>query len=270
MSPPLLSIIVPIGPGDTAWRALLPCLQPLPSRCELLLVAATPEDADLPVGAAHGCHRGASDRPLAADRPEGCAAGVDCGEDGTLRSQPCAAPTETQEGGRWLQAAAGRALQQNAGAAAARGALLWFLHCDSRPDARALDAAAQQDPAFDALGWFALAFHDGGWRHAWNAAGANLRARAGLPFGDQGLLLSARRFQALGGFDATLARGEDLDLVVRAHAAGLRLQRLPGTVATSARRYRAHGWIRTTARHLWLTLRLLHAARRRVGSVPRA
>jgi hypothetical protein len=54
-----------------------------------------------------------------------------------------------------LQAAAGRALQQNAGAAAARGALLWFLHCDSRPDARALDAAAQQDPAFDALGWFA-------------------------------------------------------------------------------------------------------------------
>src|SRR5690606_30436461 len=86
---------------------------------------------------------------------------------------------------RWLAAPAGRANQQNAGAAAARGALLWFLHCDSRPDARALQAAASLPASFDALGWFRLGFHDGGPLLALNALGANLRSRAGLPFGDQ-------------------------------------------------------------------------------------
>ena len=164
---------------------------------------------------------------------------------------------------RWLAAPAGRANQQNAGAAAARGALLWFLHCDSRPDARALQAAASLPASFDALGWFRLGFHDGGPLLALNALGANLRSRAGLPFGDQGLLLPAAGFRALGGFDPRLQRGEDLDLVVRARAAGTALVRLPGTVATSARRYRDAGWAATTLRHLWLTATLFRAARRR-------
>lgn len=217
--------MVPVGPGDGAWRALLPCLAGLETDCEVLLVAPT----------------GDASSSEAATLPQA----------------------------RWLQAPAGRASQQNAGAAAARGALVWFLHCDSLPDATALRCAAALPPGFDALGWFGLAFHDGDARHALNAAGANLRARCGLPFGDQGLLLPAQRFRELRGFDPQLPRGEDLDLVVRARAAGLRLQRLPGTVTTSARRYQRHGWAATTLRHLWLTATLLCASRRHLRDASR-
>lgn len=226
---PVLSIIVPIAPGDLAWSGLLPQLLPLPPDCELLLVTAT-------------------------------------GGDGMERNAPVAAPAPERT--RWLHATLGRASQQNAGAAQASGALLWFLHCDSRPDARAVGTARALDSRFDALGWFALSFHDGGMAHRLNAWGATLRARGGLPFGDQGLLLPAARFRALGGFDPSLPRGEDLDLVVRARSAGLRLQQLPGTVATSARRYHARGWWRTTAEHLGLTWSLARAARQRVREAP--
>lgn len=222
----VLSIVVPVGPGDPAWRALLPLLLPLPAHCEILLVA-----------------------------------GERCPDD--------AASVSAATGARWLSCAVGRAVQQNTGAAQARGALLWFLHCDSQPDRTALASAAALGPPFDALGWFRLAFHDGGWPHRLNALGANLRAAwLALPFGDQGLLLSARRFRALGGFDEALPRGEDLDLVLRSRAAGVPLRRLAGRVATSARRYRQHGWWRTTHQHLHLTRSLRRAALARLRGDP--
>ena len=162
---------------------------------------------------------------------------------------------------RVVASAAGRARQQNAAAALARGELLWFLHADSLPDATALQSVAQLPHGFDALGWFKLRFHDGGGLHRLNAVGANLRSRwLALPYGDQGLLLPAVRFAAFGGFDERLPRGEDLDLVVRARHSGLPLSQLGGCVATSARRYREEGWARTTAAHLRLGLRLRREA----------
>ena len=88
------------------------------------------------------------------------------------------------------------------------GDVLLFLHADSRPDARVLRTVASLSPDFDALGWFRLRFHDGNALLRLNALGANLRSRlVGLPFGDQGLLLPAARFRALGSFDESLPRG---------------------------------------------------------------
>jgi hypothetical protein len=208
-----VSIVVPIGPGESAWRALLGDLQGLPVDVELLLmgVETAPPELD------------ALSDALA----------------GRLR---------------WLQAPQGRAVQQNAGAAAARGDWLCFLHADSRLDAtavRALAALAQR-PA--ALYHFDLGFFDGPALLYLNALGANLRSRLfGLPFGDQGLSLPRADFQRLGGFDEQLPRAEDHALVWAAHRARLPVRSLGARLRTSGRRYAEEGWLRTTLRFLALS-----------------
>ncbi len=155
-----------------------------------------------------------------------------------------------------LTAPAGRAHQLNAGIAAAKGQWLWLLHADSRLRADTLpalrDFMATQAPA---LGWFRLAFdNDGPWPMPVNALGANLRARwLGLPFGDQGFVLRRKDARRLGPMDPGLPFGEDHAWIWRARRAGLPLRPVDGSLATSARKYAEHGWLRTTLRHLRLT-----------------
>ena len=155
-----------------------------------------------------------------------------------------------------LSAPAGRAHQLNAGIAAADGEWLWLLHADSRlqPDTwPALREYLATMPRV--LGWFRLAFADDGpWLMPLNALGANLRARwLGLPFGDQGFVLHRDDAARLGPFDHALAYGEDHAMVWRARCIGLPLRCVGGTLSTSARKYAAQGWLRTTAQHLRLT-----------------
>jgi rSAM/selenodomain-associated transferase 2 len=218
---PRLSVIVPVGPGDDAWRALLPQLAGLPVDAELRLVACRAGDA------AHDALAAAEGLP--ADRA-------------------------------WLLTPRGRATQMNAGARASRGDWLWFLHADSRfDDARAAVAAlrrtAARDPA--AIGYFDLRFAaDGPAATAINTAGAWIRSRwLRLPFGDQGLFLARSTFERLGGFDESLPAAEDHALVWTARRAGVPLRAAGASIRTSARRYAEHGWWRTTARHLALTWR---------------
>lgn len=174
---------------------------------------------------------------------------------------------------RHVAVPAGRARQMNAGAAAARGAWLWFLHADSRPAPGTLAAVlafAQRDEP--ALGWLALRFRaDGPWLTRLNAWGANRRsAWLGLPFGDQGFLLPAASLRALGGYDETAPYGEDHLLAWAAHAARLPVLPVGAALHTSARKYARRGWLGTTWLHWRLTAaqgwgawRRLRAARRR-------
>lgn len=147
-----------------------------------------------------------------------------------------------------------RAASLNAGAAAARGRFLWFVHADTRLAAGAIEAlhrAAARDP--DALLFFDLRF-DGPAVMGVNAAGAQLRSRLlRLPFGDQALCLGADLFGRLGGYPA-VERGEDHLMVWRAHRAGVPVRPVGAAVTTSSRRYVAKGWARTTARHVGLTV----------------
>jgi len=205
-----LSIIIPIGPGDTAWRGLVEQLAPLVSGTQVLLVFADGNAQSVEV-------------------PGNCIA---------------------------MSARAGRAHQLNAGIRAADGEWLWLLHADSRLRADTWPALRDYIAAMPrALGWFRLAFHHDGPRLlALNALGANLRAHwLGLPFGDQGFVLHRDDAARLGPFDPLLAYGEDHALVWRARRLGLPLRRIDGTLATSARKYAEHGWLRTTLRHLRLT-----------------
>lgn len=218
-----LSVIIPLAPGESEWRGLLDQLaRALPDGAEVILVPA-----------------GESIVP-----PENWPAQLDLR---VTTSDP------------------GRATQMNRGADLAVGTWLWFLHADTRlsgdcvPRLQRFLSGGQM-----ALGWFDLAFRpDGPWLTCLNALGANLRSRwFGLPFGDQGFVLPARLFAELGGFDTEAAAGEDHLLVWQARHAGIPLQRIGAVLHTSARKYRQHGWLATTCRHLRLTVQQVRDGQR--------
>ena len=213
-----VSIVIPVAPGDDAWRSLLPDLASL-SGAEVIF-AATHEFAT-------------ADRVI-------ILAALD------------------SESWSWLVTPRGRARQLNAGTRAASRDYLWLLHADSRfaPDTvPALHAALRAAP--DALHYFDLAFlPDGPRMMSLNALGVRIRSRwLGMPFGDQGLCIRRATFDALGGFDERATYGEDHLFVWRARRAGIALRPTGGTLLTSARRYVDRGWLRTTLRHVWLTAR---------------
>jgi rSAM/selenodomain-associated transferase 2 len=148
-----------------------------------------------------------------------------------------------------------RARLLNAGAAAARGRVLFFLHADSFPpaDAFALIERALADPR--AVG--------GAFEHRFVEAVWSLRVIAGINrvryrltrnyYGDQGLFARAEVFRALGGY-RDLALMEDLDFAQRLKRRGRSvLIRTP--LVTSGRRFLARGPWRTFFFIVWLLAR---------------
>lgn len=139
----------------------------------------------------------------------------------------------------------GRGSQFAAGAAAATGDWLLFLHADTRlADGWAAAAAAfAADPANRGrAGYFRFALDDGAPAARRMERLVAWRSRAlGLPYGDQGLLIARAFYEALGGYrDWPLM--EDVDLVRRIGRS--RLVALPATAVTSAARYRHAGYLR--------------------------
>ena len=163
---------------------------------------------------------------------------------------------------RVIQAPKGRAKQMNAGAAAARGDWLLFLHADTRLPA----GFPEEIERAGALGFEAGAFRlriIG--RHpllpllSW---GANLRTRwRRIAFGDQALFAKATLFQRLDGFpDLPLMEDYAWSLRLRRERIPLYLSRL--AVETSGRRWDELGFYRTW----WKMRRLIWSYRQ--GGIP--
>jgi rSAM/selenodomain-associated transferase 2 len=152
----------------------------------------------------------------------------------------------TANGVTVLNAPRGRARQQNFGAAAASGEILFFLHADTKvpPDyvhliRQALEVLGVSAGAFS-LG---IAEPDSGLRAITRIA--NLRSKwLQLPYGDQGLFLPARLFLDLNGFPEQPIM-EDFAFVRKLQNHG-RVITLPQTVITSSRRWQQLGLWRTT------------------------
>ncbi len=153
---------------------------------------------------------------------------------------------------RVIVAARGRGTQLAAGAAAAAGEWLLFLHADCLLEAgwaEAVDVFIAQSPAESRAGYFDFALDD-------PAAAARRVERVvawrcrvlGLPYGDQGLLISRALYDAVGGF-APLPLMEDVDLVRR--LGRRRLARIGTRCVASARRYRRDGYWRRPLRNLF-------------------
>lgn len=141
---------------------------------------------------------------------------------------------------RVIEASRGRARQMNAGAALARGEILWFLHADTRVPA---DAAAAIDAAI-ATGrqWGRFDVRLSGSHPMLRIVERmmNLRSRlSGIVTGDQGLFVARAAFESVGGYpDIPLM--EDIALSRR-----LRRRQRPaclGTrLVTSSRRWDRQG-----------------------------
>ncbi len=154
-------------------------------------------------------------------------------------------------GARVLSGPAGRGGQLQRGAVAAVGEWLLFLHGDTVLAPEWLfaveDFVADRDNSARAAAFrFALDDTRPAARRlerivAWRCA------KLGLPYGDQGLLLSRRFYGQVGGF-RDLPLMEDVDLMRR--IGGRRLSMLGAAARTSAQRYRAGGYWRRPARNL--------------------
>ena len=154
-----------------------------------------------------------------------------------------------------LRSDRGRARQMNAGAAAASGDVMLFLHADTRlpQEATHLIEAALSDGRH-VWGRFDVEFDVRNWTMDATAFGMNHRSRlTGIATGDQALFMTRAAFQAVGGFpDQPLM--EDVEITAR-----LRRTSRPACVRrpvrTSARRWQARGPWRTIFLMWWLRLK---------------
>lgn len=170
---------------------------------------------------------------------------------------------------RVIAAPRGRGEQLRAGGGAARGDWLLFLHADTRLGAGWREAvAAHVATAPECAGYFGLRLDDDAWQARVIERGVALRVRLlGLPYGDQGLLISRRLYDEVGGF-RPLALMEDVDLARR--IGHRRLRRLGATALTSADRWRSDGWLRRSTRNLaCLSLYVLGVAPARLARLYR-
>jgi rSAM/selenodomain-associated transferase 2 len=160
---------------------------------------------------------------------------------------------------RLLSASRGRAAQMNAGAAAAQGDVLLFLHADTRlpegADRLVLDGLARSGRDW---GRFDVRISGGGLLGV-VATMMNVRSSlTGIATGDQALFVTRAAFDAVGGFPP-IALMEDVALSTRLK----RIRRplaLRARVTTSARRWRAHGTLRTVLLMWRLRLRFFLGA----------
>lgn len=154
-------------------------------------------------------------------------------------------------GAQLLPSSRGRGTQMAAGAGIARGEWLLFLHSDSVLQAGwqgVVRAHMRQEKA----GYFRLAFDDASLPALIVSSWGNIRARLfGLPYGDQGLLISRELYNEVGGF-CHIPLMEDVAMAKALHG---RLAPLPASIVTSADKYRAQGWARRSVKNGWLLLR---------------
>lgn len=161
-------------------------------------------------------------------------------------------------GAKLVTAPRGRGRQLAAGAEAAHGHLLLFLHADTLlpPDTAEVLARAFADDRtqigsfrlrFDRAGWF---LHSCGWFTRFDSVFTR--------FGDQGIVVRRDFYGQLGGFPAW-PLFEDVELLRRARRI-TRVVSFPAAVTTSSRRFQRGGHLRQQWRNGWLLCRFLAGA----------
>ncbi len=160
-----------------------------------------------------------------------------------------------QQGARILRGERGRGTQLHAGACAARGAVLWFLHADTHPPIDAVERIleALEDDRVVA-GNFGLTFDAGGRAARFLTWLYPRLRRLGIRYGDSALFVRREAYCQAGGF-RPLPIFEDLDLLRRLRRLG-HLASVPSAVITSARNFEGRNFAPVFAR--WTALQVLY------------
>ncbi len=137
-----------------------------------------------------------------------------------------------------------RSRQMNAGATAASGDILLFLHCDTRLPVDAITSVERAVTGQRQWGRFDVTLESEGWIYRLIENMIRVRSRVrSLATGDQGMFVTASLFNHVGGFPK-ICLMEDIAMskLLKRHGSPL-LIRPP--VMTSARRWQNRGAIRT-------------------------
>ena len=167
---------------------------------------------------------------------------------GSTDSTPAIA---AEAGAKFTATLGGRGAQMAAGAMYATGDWFLFLHADTRPQPgwNHVAEAFITDPANRyRAAYFKFALNDGAPAARRLERLVDWRCRTlGLPFGDQGLLISSEFYDFLGGMPP-IPLMEDVDIVWRIGTK--RLVQLSSAAVTSAERYQRGGYWLRPARNL--------------------
>jgi len=142
----------------------------------------------------------------------------------------------------FLKSGKGRALQMNTGARKAKGKLLVFLHADS--DISGIDFSKfYKLTKEDEFGCFRIKFKSKKKYFRFVEITSNLRKKIfGIPFGDQGLIISRKLFNRVGGFSE--GGFEDIDMALHLmNVANIKI--INQYIKTSPRRFLEHGIVKT-------------------------
>ena len=180
------------------------------------------------------------------------------------RTDPETAAFCREHGCTYLETAANRGAQLDAGAQAVTAPTIWFLHADVEVAPDALAAIEVATAAGAESGCFRFAFQGPPtWYKRLLEALVELRIRlGGIAYGDQGLFARRDTYFACGGF-ALQPLFEEVRLVKRLRSRGS-FRALEQPVRVSTRRWERDGWCHRTLHNRWLALRFA------LGSPPQA
>ena len=160
-----------------------------------------------------------------------------------------------QAGATFVSGTKGRGTQMAAGAAIAKCDWLLFLHADTVLEAGwELEVGTfmerlEQTPAKDAAAVFRFTLDDAGMKPRLLEKLVAIRSTLlRLPYGDQGLLISRRLYDEIGGFRG-LPLMEDIDLVRRLGRGQMTVLRT--RAITSAVRFQRDGYLKRSGRNLF-------------------
>lgn len=146
----------------------------------------------------------------------------------------------------WMESEAGRGRQMNCGAAECSREILWFLHADSSPYPRSVEAILEslKDPEVVG-GAFRFRLSESRWYGPLFHFTVGLRSKIlKLPYGDQGFFVRRKIFESLGGF-STGPLMEDVDFIRRLRKVG-KIVILETPIGVSPRRWDREGVFRRT------------------------
>jgi rSAM/selenodomain-associated transferase 2 len=148
----------------------------------------------------------------------------------------------------------GRGTQMNAGALAAKGRILLFLHADTILPKNAIDSVMSACRLKRIIGGaFDLGIDSNRPGYRLIERMVSLRSRrTRIPYGDQAIFLKHKIFFTIGEFKE-IPIMEDIDLMRRVKQAGLKIKIISEPVKTSARRWESEGIVYCTLRNFILS-----------------